>query len=74
MGISVGGGSSGWILGMFGYQANVEQSARSLFGIKLAFAGAPLVAAILVLVLLQFYRLKKGWEQKLDGGSVSMRA
>jgi len=66
MGISVGGGSAGWILGMFGYEANVEQTERSLFGIKVAFAGAPLVAAILVVILLQFYKLKKGWEQKLD--------
>jgi GPH family glycoside/pentoside/hexuronide:cation symporter len=65
MGISVGGGSGGWILGMFGYQANVEQTERSLFGIKLAFAGAPLVAAILVVIILQFYKLKKGWEHRL---------
>jgi GPH family glycoside/pentoside/hexuronide:cation symporter len=64
MGISVGGGSGGWILGMFGYQANVEQTDRSLLGIKLAFAGAPLVAAVLVIIILQFYKLKKGWEQK----------
>jgi GPH family glycoside/pentoside/hexuronide:cation symporter len=64
MGISVGGGSAGWILGLFGYEANVEQTERSLFGIKLAFAGAPLAAAILVVVLLQFYKLKKGWEHK----------
>ena len=64
MGISVGGGAGGWILGMFGYQANVEQTPRSLLGIKLAFAGGPLAAAILVLILLQFYKLKKGWEHK----------
>ena len=63
MGISVGGGAGGWILGVFGYQANVEQTPRSLFGIKLAFAGGPLVAAILVLILLQSYKLKKGWER-----------
>lgn len=70
MGISVGGGSAGWILGIFGYEANVEQTERSLLGIKLAFAGAPLVAAILVVVLLQFYKLKKGWEHE-PSGSVS---
>lgn len=64
MGISVGGGAGGWILGLFGYQPNVEQTERSLFGIKLAFAGAPLVAAVLVVILLQFYKLKRGWEQK----------
>jgi GPH family glycoside/pentoside/hexuronide:cation symporter len=63
MGISIGGGCAGWILGMFGYRPNVEQSQRSLFGIKLAFAGGPLVAAVIVLLLLQLYKLKKGWEQ-----------
>lgn len=63
MGISIGGGSAGWILGVFGYKANVEQTERSLFGIKLAFAGAPLAAAFLVLMLMQFYKLKKGWER-----------
>jgi glycoside/pentoside/hexuronide:cation symporter, GPH family len=62
MGISIGGGCAGWILGMFGYKANVEQTEHSLFGIKLAFAGAPLVAAFGVVILLHFYKLKKGWE------------
>jgi len=42
----------------------VEQSPQSLFGIKLAFAGGPLVAAVLVLILLQLYKLKKGWEHQ----------
>lgn len=65
MGISVGGGLSGRILGMFGYRPNVEQTPSSLLGIKIAFAGAPLIAAVLVVVLLHFYRLKKGWESAL---------
>ena len=49
---------------MFGYKPNVEQTERSLLGIKLAFAGGPLAAAILVVILMHFYKLKKGWEQK----------
>lgn len=72
MGISVGGGLGGKILGMFGYQANVEQTEQSLLGIKIAFAGAPVAAAICVVLLMQFYKLKKGWEQRLAGvGSVA---
>jgi GPH family glycoside/pentoside/hexuronide:cation symporter len=67
MGISVGGGLGGRILGAFGYKANVEQTATSLLGIKIAFAGAPLVAAVLVVLLLQSYKLKKGWEERMDG-------
>jgi glycoside/pentoside/hexuronide:cation symporter, GPH family len=63
MGISVGGGMAGWILGVFGYKANVEQTERSLIGIKFAFAGAPLFAAMLVVMLLHFYKLTKGWER-----------
>jgi glycoside/pentoside/hexuronide:cation symporter, GPH family len=74
MGISIGGGSGGWILGTFGYQANVQQTERSLLGIKLAFAGAPLVAAILVVIILQFYKLKKGWDHKLDNLSPGIAA
>jgi glycoside/pentoside/hexuronide:cation symporter, GPH family len=66
MGISIGGGSAGWILGMFGYKANVAQSEQSLLGIKLAFAGAPLVAAIFVFILLHLYKLKKGWEHNVS--------
>jgi GPH family glycoside/pentoside/hexuronide:cation symporter len=62
MGISIGGGCAGWILAMFGYKANLAQTDRSLLGIKLAFAGGPLVAAVLVVILLHFYKLKKGWE------------
>lgn len=73
MGISVGGGLSGRILGMFGYQANVEQTATSLLGIKIAFAGAPLVAAVLVVVLLQFYKLKKGWEKTFSSAGAAVK-
>lgn len=68
LGISIGGGSGGWILGVFGYKPNVEQSAESLRGIKLAFAGGPIVAAIIVFILMQFYTLKKGWEH--EGGVI----
>ena len=34
-----------------------------------AFAGAPLVAAVLVVLLLQAYKLKKGWEERMDGSN-----
>jgi len=64
LGISIGGGTGGWILAMFGYKANVEQTESSLRGIKLAFAGGPIVASIVVFILLQSYKLKKGWEHQ----------
>ena len=41
-----------------------QRPEQGCFGpFRLAFAGGPLVAAVLVLILMQFYKLKKGWER-----------
>jgi len=65
MGNAFGGFFTGHFLGWFGYEANVEQSERALSGIMYAFAGSSIVGAILVVVCLQFYRLKRGWQDRL---------
>jgi Na+/melibiose symporter-like transporter len=65
LGIAFGAFLVGHMLGWFGYVANVEQTERSLNGIMLAFAGSSIVAAVLVLICLQFYRLTKGWQDRL---------
>jgi GPH family glycoside/pentoside/hexuronide:cation symporter len=64
MGNAFGGWLTGHMLDWFGYVANVEQTERALEGILLAFAGSSVVAALLVILCLQFYRLTRGWEQK----------
>ena len=64
VGNSVGGGLTGWVLALFGYQANVVQTDEALFGIVLAFAGSSVIGAALVIVCLQFYRLTKGWQER----------
>lgn len=64
MGNAFGGWLTGHMLDWFGYEANVEQTESALTGILLAFAGSSVVAAILVLLCLQFYRLRKGWERR----------
>lgn len=63
-GNAIGGSLTGWVLAMFGYQANVEQTSRALFGIVFAFAGSTVIAASLALVCLHFYKLTKGWQEK----------
>jgi len=65
MGNAFGGFLTGWILAWFGYEANVEQTERSLTGILVAFAGSSVVAALLVIVCLQFYRLRRGWQERV---------
>ncbi len=65
MGNAFGGFFTGHFLGWFGYQANVEQSERALSGIMYAFAGSSIVGAILVVFCLHFYKLKRGWQDRL---------
>lgn len=65
MGNAFGGFLTGHLLAWFGYQANVEQTGRALTGIMIAFAGSSIVAALLVLGCLHFYRLTRGWQGRL---------
>jgi GPH family glycoside/pentoside/hexuronide:cation symporter len=53
------------ILDWTGYVPNVPQSDQALTGIMIAFAGSSIVAAVLVLVCLQFYKLTRGWQARL---------
>ena len=55
----------------FGYQPNVEQTGRALKGIMAAYAGSSIVAALLVLVCLHFYRLTRGWQERLPTGAAA---
>jgi GPH family glycoside/pentoside/hexuronide:cation symporter len=43
---------TGWVLQLYGYLPNVEQSARTLFGIRLFFGPIPLIFFALSLPLL----------------------
>jgi glycoside/pentoside/hexuronide:cation symporter, GPH family len=65
MGNAFGGFFTGHILGWFGYQPNAAQSAHALTGIMIAFAGSSVLGALLVLACLQFYRLTRGWQDRL---------
>ncbi len=63
-GNAIGGSLAGWVLAFFGYQANVEQTDRALFGIVFAFAGSTVIAASLALICLHFYKLTRGWQDR----------
>jgi glycoside/pentoside/hexuronide:cation symporter, GPH family len=64
MGNAFGGWATGHVLHWFGYVPNSQQSDHALEGILLSFAGSSVVAAFLVIICLQFYRLTRGWERK----------
>lgn len=50
---------TGWVLQLYGYIPNVEQSARTLFGIRLFFGPVPLLALLIALPLLIWYPITR---------------
>ena len=56
-GLTIGAGLSGWLLALFGYVANVDQSDSSLMGIRLLFTILPAVVGLLNVAVLMFYSL-----------------
>jgi GPH family glycoside/pentoside/hexuronide:cation symporter len=63
-GNAVGGFMTGVVLDLFAYEANVEQTDQALLGILIAYAGSSVVAALLVIGCLHFYKLTKGWQDR----------
>jgi len=61
-----GRGMTGYMLDWFGYDAALnEQTDQARLGIIIAFAGTTIVAALLVIVCLHFYRLTRGWQERI---------
>jgi GPH family glycoside/pentoside/hexuronide:cation symporter len=59
MGWTVGGAIAGWVLFAFKYQANVEQTAESLLGIRLMMSIFPAIGSLLVCGAAIFYNLSE---------------
>lgn len=58
-GSGVGGGLIGWVLGSYGYAANAEQTADSLYAIKLLMSVLPAVGAALGMAAFLFYPISE---------------
>jgi GPH family glycoside/pentoside/hexuronide:cation symporter len=56
-GFAIGGALAGWILSIYHYVPNQEQTHETLNGILLAFAGIPIICMIISLVLTRKYLL-----------------
>lgn len=64
IGIAFGGALTGWILAGVGYQPNVEQTSSALNGILFNLAGSQVIAGVLILVCLAFYKLNREWAEQ----------
>ena len=58
-GWAIGGALTGWMLAAFGFVANVEQSADTIFGIKSMISWVPAISSALAGFMMLFYKLNE---------------
>ena len=58
-GWTIGGAGAGWLLGYYGFQANVEQTATAQNGIQLMLSILPAIAAAISVAFIAFYPLSE---------------
>lgn len=63
LGWTIGGAGTGWLLGYYGFQANIEQSAVTQTGITMMLSLLPAIAALISVIFIIFYPLT---EEKLQ--------
>ena len=73
MGLALGGAMAGWCLAWFGFVSNTAQTDQSLLGIRLLFAIAPAVFALLNVIVLCFYPLHEGMVKQIEGELASRK-
>ncbi|WP_041525000.1 MFS transporter [Gilvimarinus agarilyticus] len=66
MGLAMGGAIAGWVLAAYGFEANAEQSERSLLGILLCFSLIPAALAFIKVGVLLFYPLRDKHMQDIE--------
>lgn len=59
LGIAIGGSALVWILGMYGFEANQEQTAQGLQGIRMVMSIYPAIFAFVGMTFMFFYPLNK---------------
>lgn len=59
LGWALGTAVTGWLLGYFGFQANQEQSAETLSGIRMFLSFLPAIGTILSILFIAFYPLSE---------------
>jgi GPH family glycoside/pentoside/hexuronide:cation symporter len=65
-GWTLGGAVTGWLLAIYGFKANVVQSAETLTGIRLIMSVFPGIGALVSAVFVFFYRLDKDFVKNIE--------
>lgn len=59
LGWTLGGALTGWLLGYFGFQANVVQTETAVAGIKMMLSFLPAIGTVLSIIFIAFYPLSE---------------
>jgi len=73
LGIALGAAANAWILAAYGYEPNVEQTVKGLLGIRMVMSVYPAIFAIIGMVLMFFYPLKKHMMMQVETELVERR-
>lgn len=73
-GWSIGGALTGWILGYFGFQANIEQTAQAQEGIRMMLSHLPAIGAMLAVIIIAFYPLSEKKVKEISASLNNKRA
>jgi Na+/melibiose symporter-like transporter len=65
-GMALGGGLAGWMLSVFRFQPNVEQTAEALLGIRLMMSYIPAVGTLIAVAAAFFYELDDKTMKKIE--------
>lgn len=66
LGIAIGGGSAGWLLHFYGFQANQQQSESAIDGLRMLFSILPGALALLNGIVLLCYPLTDAMVKKIE--------
>ncbi len=72
-GWTLGGAVTGWLLAIYGFKANVEQSVETLKGIRLIMSIFPGIGALISAAFVFFYRLDKNLVKRIEADLAEKR-
>jgi len=72
-GWTIGGALAGWLLGYYGFQANVEQTDTAKNGIRMMLSVYPALGAMASAGFMLIYPLKESFMQKIEGELAARR-
>ena len=73
MGLAVGSATLTWILAIYGYEANVEQSEESIKGIVLLMSIYPAIIALFGMVVMVLYPLNTKKMAQIEADLIARR-